>query len=88
MDECPRCGCELAILERIARAASRELSTSRENLEAGNPREALRCAGDSWRLKKGAGAARLAFLAAIAAGDFDQAGLWYGRAVGEPPAGE
>ena len=87
VDECTRCGCELAILEAIAAAASRTLAAGRESLESGSPEEALRLAAHSWYLKKSIAGARLAFLAALGAGDFDEASLWYRRAAGGAPAG-
>ena len=78
--ECARCGCELSILERIIRAAEHELDIGRESLMRGNAAEALRRAESSWILRKSPEAARLAFLAGLAAGDFEQVGKWYTRA--------
>ncbi|MEI7673607.1 MAG: hypothetical protein WCK00_15985 [Deltaproteobacteria bacterium] len=84
--ECPRCGCELSILEMITRAAARELVTGRESFLAGDMQSALQHAGKSWYLKKNPGAARLAFLSALSAGDPAQIDRWYARASGS--AGE
>ena len=78
-NECVRCGCELSILKRIIDAADKELSTGRECLGKGDYRGALHYARNSWRLRKSPEAARFAFVAALAAGDFEQAGIWYER---------
>ena len=77
--ECIRCGCEFSILEKIVHAAERELFISRENLGNEDFRDALQHARHSWHLKKSPEAARLAFLAALAVKDFEQAGRWYVR---------
>jgi len=57
--ECPRCGCELSILEMITRAAARELFIGRESFLAGDLQSAIYHAGKSWYLKKSPEAARL-----------------------------
>ena len=80
--ECPRCGCELSILEMITRAAARELLTGRESFLAGDMQSAVYHAGKSWYLKKNPGAARLAFLSALPTGDPAQIDRWYARASG------
>lgn len=79
-NECIRCNCELSILEKIARAAEQELFIGRESLYNRDFHGALEHAQHSWRLKKSFEAARFAFLAALAACDFEQAGKWYVRA--------
>jgi len=77
--ECPRCGCELFILEMISRTAEQELFVGKESLVNGDIPAAIHHAGKSWHLKKSFEAARLAFLSALAAGDFKEAGRWYVR---------
>ena len=81
--ECPRCGCELSILEMISRMAEKELFLSKESLVNGDIPAAVYHAGKSWHLKKSPEAARLAFLSALATGDFEQAGRWYLRDCGQ-----
>ena len=78
--ECARCGCEISILERIARAAEQELRMGKECLVNGNAPEAFHHAESSWFLKKSPEAARLAFLACLAAADFRRVRRWYARA--------
>ncbi len=78
--DCPRCGCELSILEMITRAAAQELVTGRKNFLAGDMQSALYHAGKSWYLKKSPEAARLASLSALAANDLTLVGRWYARA--------
>jgi len=80
--ECPRCGCELSILEKVNRAAARELLMGRESFLGGDMQTAMHHAGKSWYLKKSPEAARLAFLSALAANDLVQVGRWYARASG------
>ena len=77
--ECARCGCELSILKMISRTAEQELSMGKESLVKGDIPAAVHHAGKSWHLKKSPEAARLAFLSALAAGDFKEAGRWYLR---------
>ena len=77
--ECPRCGCELSILEMISRTADKELFMGKESLVNGDIPAAIHHAGKSWHLKKSPEAARLAFLSALATGNFEQAGRWYVR---------
>ncbi|PIP08231.1 MAG: hypothetical protein COX51_04790 [Syntrophobacteraceae bacterium CG23_combo_of_CG06-09_8_20_14_all_50_8] len=77
--ECTRCGCELSILEMISRTAEQELFMGKESLVNGDIPAAMHHTGKSWHLKKSPEAARLAFLSALAAGDFEQAGRWYVR---------
>jgi hypothetical protein len=80
--ECPRCGCELSILEMITRAAARELFIGRESFLAGDMQSASYHAGKSWHLKKSPEAARVAFLSALSTGDSAQVDRWYARASG------
>jgi hypothetical protein len=77
--ECARCGCELSILEMISRTAEKELFMGKESLARGDIPAAVHHAGKSWHLKKSPEAARLAFLSALATGDFEQTGRWYAR---------
>ena len=77
--ECARCGCELSILASICRAAEQGLLMGKKSLENGDILMAMHHAGKSWHLKKSPAAARLAFLTALASGDFAQAGKWYAR---------
>lgn len=77
--ECARCGCELSILARISRMAEKELFMGKESLVNGDIPAAMHHAGKSRHLKKSPAAARLAFLSALAAGNFEQAGRWYVR---------
>jgi hypothetical protein len=84
--ECPRCGCELSILEMIVRAAARELAAGRKSFLAGDMQSALHHAGKSWYLKKGPEAARLAFLSSLAVNDLALVDRWHVRA--NRPAGE
>ena len=85
---CARCGCELAILEKIIRAARHEFDIGRDCLMRGDAAEALRRAEKSWMLKKSPEAARLAFLAGLAMGDFDHVGKWYAKAGRASPPPE
>ena len=72
-----------------------QLAKGRRLLRQGRGGEALASATLSWRLKKSPAAARLAFLASLYLGRFDQARRWYAAAaVGEaggrpahPPSG-
>jgi len=75
--ECRRCGCELAILQKITGAAEASLFDGKKSLASGDAAAALYQAKKSWQLKKSPEAARLAFLASLASGDFTQAGRWY-----------
>jgi hypothetical protein len=75
--ECVRCGCELAILQRITEASLTALLEGQKCLERGQSAAAGDQARNSWHLKKSPEAARLAFLANLAMGDFTQAEKWY-----------
>jgi len=75
--ECRRCGCELAVLQKITAIAAAALLDGKKSLACGDVAAADYQAKKSWRLKKNPEAARLAFLANLAIGDFTQAGKWY-----------
>ena len=66
---CARCGCDLTRLGALARSAASRLAIAKRALEVGCPREALRLAADSWKLRKTAAAARFACVAASASGE-------------------
>jgi len=85
--DCPRCGCELYILEMITRAAARELFLGRESFLSGDMQTAMHHAGKSWYLKKSPEAARLAFLSALAVNDLAQIARWYARTSGSDREG-
>ena len=78
-EHCARCGCELAVLRQVRTAAAGELAVAATRLKAGQGEKALEHAARAWALKNTPEAARMAFLAAIMAGQFGQASLWYGR---------
>lgn len=75
--ECQRCRCELAILQRITKAADALLRDAQKSLSIGDAAAAVDQAKKSWQLKKSPEAARLAFLSNLAIGDFTQARKWY-----------
>lgn len=75
-DTCPRCGCDLAYLHQIDRAAARLLRSAVQSLCARQWREALRQADRAWSLRHSAVAARVAFLAAGSLGMTGQAMRW------------
>lgn len=77
VESCRRCECALAILERITAAARAVLSDGEKSLSIGKAAIAADRAHNSYRLKKSPEAARLAFLANLAIGDFAQAEKWY-----------
>jgi hypothetical protein len=78
---CLRCGCELSQLFAVCRAAEFELRIAGKCLRFGNVDEAREHAAHSWELHHSAEAARLAFLACIALGDFARSRLWHRSAV-------
>lgn len=80
--ECRRCGCELSVLLAIAGASVAQAARAEACLCAHDAGEALRAAVRSWELKHNARAARVAFLASVAAGEFEQACAWHRRACG------
>jgi len=75
--ECQRCGCELAVLQKITAVAEAVLLDCQKSLACGDAAAACYQAKKSWQLKKSSEAARLAFLANLAIGDFTQAEMWY-----------
>lgn len=79
--ECQRCGCELAVLQRITEVADVTLRDGKKSLVCGDAAAAVYQAKKSWQLKKSPEAARLAFLANLAIGDFTQAERWYAMSV-------
>jgi hypothetical protein len=82
-DTCTRCGADLTALQRVRAAAQAQLAKGRRLLRQGRGGEALASATLSWRLKKSPAAARLAFMASLYLGRFDQARRWAGAAAGE-----
>lgn len=74
--ECVRCGCELKILIAILQAAGSEISMGKGKLLEGNCLEALGHAIRSWNLKKSSNAAKLAFLANVSIGKYEDALKW------------
>lgn len=79
--ECSRCGGDLSALHRVQAAAGRELEKGRLCLKTNHAAEALAKAQVSWRLKKTASAAKLAFLACLFLNRFDEATRWYALAL-------
>jgi len=75
--ECIRCGCELNILIAILQAAESEISMGKKKLLKGEFLEALEHAMLSWNLKKTSNAAKLAFLANISTGKYEEALKWH-----------
>jgi hypothetical protein len=73
---CVRCGCDLAMLGIILRAANWNLSLAKLELEQGNWTEALALAEYSWGLKQTKESARVAFLAAAALGQTGSIVKW------------
>lgn len=74
--ECVRCGCELEVLIAILQAAENEISMGTGKLLEGNSLEALEHAQRSWNLKKSSNAAKLAFLANVSTGRYEDALKW------------
>jgi hypothetical protein len=74
--ECSRCGCSLEELIAISWSADWRIAMAQECLKDENPAEALEHAVWSWRLKRSARAAKLAFLANIAQEEFLEALKW------------
>ncbi|MBD3242636.1 MAG: hypothetical protein GF331_18745 [Chitinivibrionales bacterium] len=82
-DECPRCGCSLAEVQRVRQAAAIAVSHARYLLAQGDRREALAWAERSFQLDPAAGGAPVAFLAASCSGLTPDALRWYRLARGE-----
>ncbi len=80
---CVRCGCDLEALQGIVAEAASHLGRARAACRAGDWGAGLREATRSWGLVHSADAARLAFMAAGAAGRTGEALRWYDRALGE-----
>ena len=78
---CVRCGCELSPLFAVCHAAEVELRVAGKCLRSGNAEEACGHAVHSWELHHTSKAARLAFMACIALGDFALGQPWYRRSV-------
>jgi hypothetical protein len=82
---CLRCGCDLSPLLAVCRAAQVELSVAAKYLRSGSLQEARWHAARSWELYRTPEAARLAFLACLASGDFNWSWIWHHRAVTPHP---
>lgn len=80
-DTCPRCGCDLARLKQVDRAAARNMRQTLECLQALHWPGAFTHASRSWALRHSTPAARIAFLAASAMGATDQVTRWRLRAA-------
>lgn len=78
---CPRCGCDLSVLHKIAAAAGARLAAARAALASRDWSGALTEAGRSWDLVHTRKSARMGVLAAAAAGDSAQALRWRERAA-------
>jgi len=78
---CQRCGCDLARLHEIRAAAVACLGGATAALADGDWTAALSAAARSWRLRHTAESARIAFLAAAAAGDTARTLHWRQRAT-------
>lgn len=76
---CPRCGCALEALLRVAAAAERAAAEAHRLLEMRDWAAARAAADRSWRMRRSARSARIAFLAAAAAGDSPGAAQWRAR---------
>jgi len=83
---CARCGCDFVPLRAVLTAAEDCLAAATAALQGGRWPAALRHAEQSWALRRSAGAARIAFLAAAVAGQTRLAILWHARA--ETAAGQ
>jgi len=81
VEACPRCGCDLSALWVIDTAAVWHLLQAAQGLRHRAWRRALHQATLSWRLCHSPNAARLAFLAAGAAGQSSLAAWWHDRAL-------
>jgi len=76
---CPRCGCDLTPLATLTRAAAAARRLAATELSRGRGQAALQAADRSWKLRQSPESARLAWLAALLAGDFASATVWYRR---------
>jgi hypothetical protein len=76
---CPRCGCDLARLHEINRAALMQLRRAATCLKEQDWKTALRHASVSWRMRHNIQAAQIAFLASGALGMAEQLLVWQER---------
>jgi hypothetical protein len=67
-------------LQFLLRCAARRLSAAAKKIQERDWPAALAEAEQSWHLRHSPDAARLAFMAAVALGDFLHAGFWLTRA--------
>jgi len=81
-DCCQRCGCDLSRLAQVVQAARGRILAATQKAQAGDWRQALCHAEQSWSLRHSETAARLAFLAAAALGETARALRWH-RLAGE-----
>lgn len=79
---CQRCGCDLSRLAQVVQAARSQVRAAAQQVQAGDWRQTLRHAEQSWSLRHSETAARLAFLAAAALGETARAVRWH-RLAGE-----
>jgi hypothetical protein len=78
---CSRCGCDLSRLHAIAEAAAAQLAAARAALRQRDWPGARVRAEQSWSLCHTRESARVAFLAAAAAGETARALIWRDRAL-------
>lgn len=78
---CQRCACDLSQLQRIDEAATERLGAARAAMAVRDWPGALARAERSWRLRNGPESARVAFVAAVGAGDTLRALRWRRRSV-------
>lgn len=77
--QCKRCGGDLSKLFTILEIAEYKLSEAKSFLFKKDAHSALINAEESWKLKHSAGAARLAFLSAVAIKNYSRACAWHLR---------
>ena len=82
--ECPRCGSDLSSLFALQQGAAAEIHRAAALLRAASPAAAFSLATRAWERRHSPEAAQLAFLAALATGDFQSATEWHVR--GQAPA--
>ena len=71
----------MSLLKIILETAWLEMKIGATKLKENAGDEALMHAESSWRLKKNSVAAKLAFMACILSGKFNEASSWYDRAL-------
>ncbi|HIG28675.1 MAG TPA: hypothetical protein EYQ50_13080 [Verrucomicrobiales bacterium] len=76
---CVRCGCNLEKLANVMREALSQLNSAAKSLRSVNWQEALNTADSTWNYRHSPMAARIAFLAAVALNQTEQAILWKAR---------